>query len=73
MESPTTRLIYDIWGYSTSSMYAVGEYGLILCFDGGEWKRANSGTSENLMTVWGNWRGEVYAAGSKGTILRYGK
>jgi hypothetical protein len=54
-------------------MYAVGEYGLILYYDGSEWNRIHSETNENLMAVWGNWKGEVFAAGSKGTILRYGK
>ena len=61
----------DIWGTSSNDIFAVGFQGNILHFDGMNWERMPSNTTENLKAVWGTSSNNVYAAGSNGTIIHY--
>ena len=60
-----------VWGFSGSDVFAVGEGGTILHYDGTEWAPMSSGTTSNLEEVWGTARNNVYAVGEDGTILHY--
>lgn len=66
----------DVWGTSSSDIYAVGEGGTVLYYDGVAWTPMASHTVETLYGIWGsggNWGGgdRVYAVGGGGTMLRY--
>lgn len=70
----------DVWGPSADEIYAVGNQGTILHYNGSGWARMESGTEADLEGVWGYQlkdadgnitRTDVFAAGSNGTILRY--
>jgi uncharacterized repeat protein (TIGR01451 family) len=52
-------------------MFAVGDFGTILHYDGASWSIQESGTREHLWRVWGSDSSHVYAVGDKGTLLRY--
>jgi len=73
---PTTGLS-DIWGISTSDIFAVGAEGRVRHFDGGNWTGMDSGTTFNLLAVWAAAADDVYAVGfnnqttQKGIILHY--
>jgi hypothetical protein len=62
--------LYDIWGSSGSDMFAVGEYGTILHYDGISWELMSSGTTAHLWSVWGSSPTDVFAGGA-GVILHY--
>jgi len=73
MSNPASSL-YDlrsVWGTASNDVWAVGDGGTILHFNGTTWVRVNSGTSSNLRAVWGVAPKRVWAVGEKGTLLEY--
>ena len=62
---PISTPVKGIWGASESAVFAVGNEGLILRFDGTRWSQQASGTTVDLVTVWGNSATEVFAAGPR--------
>lgn len=60
-----------IWGSSPSDIFAVGDNGMILHYDGESWQQEYSGTTENLNGVWGTSASSVYVVGANGLILHY--
>jgi hypothetical protein len=69
--------INKIWGVNSSSVYAVGNLGTIVHYDGVNWSKMESGTTIDLLDVWGSPDGStVWACGyessfSESTLLRY--
>ncbi|MCA9673108.1 MAG: hypothetical protein KC503_46265 [Myxococcales bacterium] len=63
--------MYAIWGAAPDEVYAVGEGGAVLRFDGRRWTPMSSGTSNDLFGVWGRSASDIYAVGAAGTILHY--
>jgi hypothetical protein len=71
--------LYGVWGASDSAVYAVGDGGTILHYDGMAWTKDNftvpdrkgGEESVDLRDVWGTSSGDVYAVGARGTVLRY--
>jgi hypothetical protein len=71
MTSGTTNDLIGIWGSSTSDVFAVGEGGSILHYNGSTWSTMTSGTTNDLQDVWANSTSNVFAVGVFGTILHY--
>jgi hypothetical protein len=71
MDSGTRASLNSVWGSSGDDVFAVGDSGTILHFDGSTWNPMSSGTEEPLNDVWGNSATRVFAVGESGTILRY--
>ena len=69
--SGTTNWLNGVWGSSPSDVFAVGERGTILHYDGSAWSAMASGTSNRLNGVWGSSSSDVFAVGEPGTILHY--
>ena len=61
----------SIWGSSSADIFAVGESGTILHFDGMSWNEEYSSTSTNLNGVWGASASMIYAVGDNGLVLHY--
>jgi Viral BACON domain/6-bladed beta-propeller len=61
----------SIWGSSSTNIFAVGDSGTILHFDGFAWNEELLATSLNLNSVWGLSRDNVYAVGESGLLLHY--
>jgi uncharacterized repeat protein (TIGR01451 family) len=68
MSSP---MLKGVWGSGGSDVFAVGDVGTILHYDGAAWSAMSSGTSGGFRGVWGSSGGDVFAVGSNGTILHY--
>jgi hypothetical protein len=60
--------LYSLWGRASDEIFAVGEGGTIVRFDGKTASAMASGTRESLVDVHGNSRGDVCAVGGQ-TIL----
>jgi hypothetical protein len=60
-----------VWGTSLRDVFAVGDDGAILHFDGATWTSMTSGSTADLLAVWGMSSNQVYAVGSRGTVLFY--
>jgi hypothetical protein len=69
--STTTQDLNGVWGSSSTNVFAVGDGGTVLKYNGATWSAMSSTTSENLNSIWGDSASEVYAVGDSGTILRY--
>lgn len=58
-----------LWGSGPNDVYAVGQPGVILHWDGTAWSLTEV-ASDILTDVWGTGPGEVYAVGHEGAVLR---
>lgn len=70
MPIKATTLLYGVWGSSPSDVWAVGLGGEIFHWNGSEWLRNESGTTERLRGIWGSGASDLWAVGASGTILR---
>ncbi len=69
--SPTTEILYSVWGSSDSDVFAVGANGTILHYNGTSWSLQDTPTTETLYGVWGSSSSNVFAVGVNGTVLHY--
>ena len=72
MDSGTTKWLDRVWGSSASDVFAVGNGGTILHYDGSSWSEMSGDITRDMRKVWGASASEVFAVGPDGTILRYG-
>lgn len=63
--------LLGVWVSSADDVFAVGEGGTILHYDGTAWAVMESGTSFDLGGVWGSSPDDVFAVGEGGTVLHY--
>jgi photosystem II stability/assembly factor-like uncharacterized protein len=63
--------VMNIWGTSDADLFAVGQAGLILHYDGKTWSRMESGTSQVLHDIAGVSPQDVFVVGLNGTLLHY--
>jgi len=68
---PQGNHLRGVWGRSGSDVFAVGDDGTILHYNGTSWSSMDSGTSEHLNGVWGHSGSDVFAVGNGGAILHY--
>jgi len=71
MSSGTTNNLNGLWGSSGSDVFAVGDNGTILHYDGTAWSAMTSLTTNNLNAIWGISANFAFAVGAHGTILQY--
>jgi hypothetical protein len=58
-----SEMLWWVYGFGPTDLYAVGDGGLILHYDGVSWERAESGTDLTLYGVWGASGGDVWIVG----------
>ncbi|ETR71102.1 MAG: hypothetical protein OMM_02742 [Candidatus Magnetoglobus multicellularis str. Araruama] len=71
VQTPTDSTLRAIWGLDHRNVYAVGDNGTILFFDGSHWHHMESQTQERLFAVWGSSANDIYVTGEKGVIQHY--
>ena len=65
MNSGTTETLDGIWGSGPDDVFAVGENGVIVHYDGTSWSIMNSGTTTAYLgSIWGSGSNNVYAVGA---------
>jgi hypothetical protein len=62
--------LWSIHGRTATDVYAVGEAGTIVRWDGQQWHAESSSTAEALTDVWASPEGDVFAVGARGLIVR---
>ncbi len=60
-----------VWAESEQEVFAAGDSGTILHFDGTTWSKMESQTDVRLLGVWGSSSKDVHAVGEAGTILHF--
>jgi photosystem II stability/assembly factor-like uncharacterized protein len=73
VEAPreTDRFLRHVFGLNASDVYAVGDSGTVLHWNGSAWRLMAVPTDTLLRGVWGSGPSDVFAVGAGGTILRY--
>lgn len=73
LEERFDERLFKVWGTSESDIWAVGEGGLILHFDGTSWSRSQAPTDARLVAVMGRGADDVYAVGGDfpGMVLHW--
>jgi len=61
----------DVWGPSANNLFATGQQGVVLRYDGATWRVTQTPTTASLWGVWGTSATNVVAVGTAGTILRF--
>ncbi len=57
------KWLHSAWGTSSSDMYFVGDSGTILHFDGTNWTRMSTPTTNSLGSIWGTSDNDIWADG----------
>jgi hypothetical protein len=68
---PTTQNLRAVWGNASNDVWAVGDRGTILHFDGRAWTISPSGTQESLTGAYGTGPRDVWVSGEKGAMLHW--
>ena len=63
--------LHSVWGASSADVFAVGDGGTIIHYNGKSWSKMNSGTTNDLAGVWGTSADDIFAVGAHGTMLYY--
>ena len=63
--------LYGVWGTAANDVWAVGQGGTILHWDGARWSTIPSGTTETLRSIWGSSPTDIWAVGERGTAVHY--
>jgi len=72
----SSTTLFAVWGSSASDVYAVGNIGTILHYNGTDWSAETSNTTGQLLSIWGPSSTNIYAVGkeesgiNKATLLR---
>lgn len=66
---PMASFYSAVWASGPSDMYAVGNGGRALHFDGRAWEVQKTGVTEWLGAVWGSDKDNVYATSDSGAIV----
>jgi hypothetical protein len=67
---PAGGALYGVWGTSATNVFAVGNGGRILRFDGTNWTSMQSRTGARLTRVWGSAPNDVWATGDT-TVIHF--
>jgi hypothetical protein len=68
---PQGNAILGMWGSSAEDVWAVGERGLLLHFDGRTWTRQDAGVQTHLRDIWGRAGDDVYVAMETHELLHF--
>ena len=67
-----TQDLYAVWGSSDGDIYAAGESGMLIHWDGSTWQTITTNTYFDLTSLWELPDIAVFSAGDEGTILLNG-
>lgn len=69
--SPSTEDLNGIWGSGEDRVWAVGNKGTVLRWEGRAWALQRRFTDESLLRIWGADDSNIWALGDQGTIFRW--
>ena len=68
---PQGNSLNGIWGSGANNVFAVGDEGTIVQYDGIAWSTMPSGLQVPLREVWGSSGTSIFAVGDQGAIVHY--
>ncbi len=63
--------LLGVWGSGPKNVWAAGDAGRIVHFDGNKWDLVHTGIADYLAGVWGSSRKDVWITGYNGRVLRF--
>jgi hypothetical protein len=60
-----------VWGTAANNVFAVGDSGMVLRYNGTAWTRMTTPTTARLTDVWGSGASDVYATTASGQLIRF--
>jgi hypothetical protein len=70
-DSGTDNGLRDIWGFSPTAIFAVGEEGTLLRYGGASWGSLMSGTTADINGIWGTSPTDFFVVGQGGVIRHF--
>ena len=70
-EDDTLANYITIWGRDAHDVYAAGDFGKVIHYDGLSWKPMDTGIDSIINVIRGDTDGNVYTAGQGGIIMKY--
>ncbi len=67
---PQGNPIRGIWATSATDIWAVGDFGTLLHYNGTAWQVLDSPSNDNLRAVWASSASDIFVVGDGGRILR---
>ncbi len=64
---PGVAAFFKVWGSGPDDIYAVGQNGIILHWDGASFTEMGAGISQDLIGIWGNAADDITVVGGRGT------
>jgi hypothetical protein len=61
----TFRALFKVWAADATHVWAVGQSGVVLAFDGRAWTQVLAGTDQDLISLWGTGPTQVAAVGGR--------
>lgn len=71
LPKPQGDNLLGVWGTANDDIWAVGDKGRVLRFDGRRWNVLQPGVNEYLAGVWASGPGDVWFTGYNGRVLRF--
>jgi|GEM_PF-2030362 len=68
---PNLNTLQDVWGIDNNNMFAVGDNGTFLKYNGSVWTQVASPSANHLRSVWASSANDVWAVGDNATVLHY--
>jgi len=68
---PQGDALLSVWGFAPDHLWAVGDRGRVLRYDGAAWQVADPGPREYLAGVWGARPDDLFVTGYNGKVLRF--
>jgi hypothetical protein len=69
---PQGNTLRGVWAGAHDDVWAVGDHGIVLRYDGHRWSQIPTGFSYSLTSVWGSGPNDVWIGGEQGLLLHDG-
>lgn len=67
---PQGNPVRGLWATSANDVWAVGDYGALMHYNGTTWQAVDSPVNDHLYAVWAGSASDIFAVGDGGRILR---
>jgi hypothetical protein len=68
---PQGDSLLSVWGFGPDNLWAVGDRGRVLHYDGSDWLAADPGPRDYLAGIWGSAPDDLFVTGYNGQVLHF--
>ena len=71
MNLQVSSFLSAVWGAGQNDVYAVGDGGLVLHYDGKGWKTIATGSTESFLSIWGTSKNDIFIGTDQGDVMHF--